>query len=1119
MSGDRIQNSNPGDFLQQAFQASEQGSKRIVIESEGSNPDSISWRVETRFEKLKRVVSFSAITKQQNVRFVETLFRIAEKTGNAEDQQAAEVLAAEVESSPKLSRSKTAIGIAHATWSEAKLLNATPPQVAQAVATLRPEPPTSTPAGVNNTTPPEPTLAEREASINVNAAAKLASDLSEELQNLLDGPVAAGTVERQRWLASARDRVDRLDQLAAGTSQPEQIKQLLAAVKDSLNTWTEAIAPAVTNPSTTRNTVDVPPPIPPRNVSLGNDDAQTLTADLLAALEFVRAGAQPGSKEEQQVWLATAQSQLELLQRRIGEHARPEDFHDIYEALRVAVTEATNRLVQPGTDQTLPDTNVPERDTVGGQAVNRSQPASTLAQTFNQLAATQEVRQLIQTYPQAVGASLEKIFVLAEQVDRGVTAQPPRSRQELAQLRNEATEEQTRLAVALGQRQQSELVVEQVLQALQPFVEAIDARLVLADNTPVHRAQFNSVQDLIDKLIADSRAGVDLDSVQIDPRDLGGVDANLKVNGVPLNELVDPQTGQLPVRTALIAYGVGIPDQPFHISSTTQPLTNHVLRSALRFDPVPGRNKGVDDVLFSETKFAKAIYKHAPGTGYPAAVAHAPKAIPLSDIDYSLTSYDEIRVLASTAYPEFELLPPAVRDNIISSFAANAVGLRDPRFAIVLNQLAIFVRGLVDQGIDPTTLGERSTTQFGKLLELFREAPFAVHPRLANLLTDGRPDEVRRLHIYTPGPVYKHPETPELGDKKTAQDIQRAEDITHRARLLKLDPDNTIVIGNGGGGAAGLLQHLATRYQQSVTNAGGIAPTVVWRFGDSNQNFQVINHEDLAITYEPPEEKRLFHEGKLAQIRPAFFNHLELAAPPNPPFAITTGVTGGKVDDPVGVVAEIITKSIGLTEHGSPKKTYFSRYNASAVGTKDEILFRAAIKSVLAGPDRQRVLAKAGITPTASTPEQEIEAALYVRWIEHVHADRGASVIEAVDVSRKRNLFHLNDRAILLKEGVSPNQWLTQTANDPKAVLLNPAQLIGARHSLESPQTAKFVEWLTGPEGQAAVESFRLREGDSSQQTYASVGGTSFQTLLDNVPALERGSLIDAIWRAEAENY
>ena len=637
---------------------------------------------------------------------------------------------------------------------------------------------------------------------------------------------------------------------------------------------------------------------------------------------------------------------------------------------------------------------------------------------------------------------------------------------------------------------------------------------------------FPSVQHLFDCMLEQFKADVDLNYVQIDLNDLDRLDGDFKINGVKLRDLVDPQTGKLPLRTALIAYLLQFPDEK--VKHFTDNLTATTLW--LSFTEDPEGTSGVGDILFDEIPLAnllELLTGHSVSRGSDVRKSEVLQGFssPASTVSLDLvnTKFEDLREKTLSVYSELAYLPQSSQQYILDQFIECIdEGITDqwtaprnnvnPRLPIILDQVSTLISDLRDQGIEDESLGSKAEWHLYRALVNFNETPFPIrHIRLSNLLLDSKCqfDEVQRLHMYTPGPVHRHPRVPE-----------HIKSLEYKKMLLALDPNNTIVIGNGGGGTTGLIQHLAKRFQTAVTKQAGTAPTIVWRFADSNQNFDVINHIDLAITYVPFMEQQLLDAGQLAQVKPVFFNHLELVAPKHPPFRITAGIRGGQADDPIGVLAEIMIKSMGLkAEDGEPKKTYFSRYNASAIGTKDEVIFRKAIKKVLTSQQRLDVLNKAEID-TVGLNEGQIEASLYKNWITHVVTDRGASAIDAVRIADSQSLFHLNDRAILLKQSISPDRLLTRTPNKVGAVLLNSAQLISAKHSLTSPQSMAFVNWLTGEEGQAAVRSFRLREGDDKlTQPYEPVGGTTFDELTAVAESLEVGTEVDKIWRPESTQY
>jgi len=751
-------------------------------------------------------------------------------------------------------------------------------------------------------------------------------------------------------------------------------------------------------------------------------------------------------------------------------------------------------------------------------------------EAFGELSRQPKLQQALQgEHSQLVAAEFEALFQTAEEISKASSSTAALTLSDVSTLNNDANTRLLSTVTTLPEEAQAS-----VLEAFEPALALLnqqveDFRIAAVKNptsAPTESAKYSSAQDLVNYARTEVGKGVNPDTIQIDLKDLGRIDAEFEINQKPLTALADPSTGKIPLRTAIIAYGLAFPKDGVSPRQGGQPISSSAaITIQLDYEPDPS-TPGPNDRLFSETSLGEILSrKNVSGRSPQARLLVAAPIDLKTQLTPQQLSYQGAKVAFDNWDPAFQALSSETRKELREAFASQAQWRNDPRFGVVLTQLATYISGLQAAGTSPQDLSARAHEHFYKLVGQFQEFPDARHHRLANLLVDGADHEVRRLHIYAPGPVYDHPETPDLKKRQESSVLSivneprfKAEDEQHRATLLSLDPENTLVIGNGGAGAAGLIKHLAVRYQQFAENQGDKPPTIVWRFGDSNQNFQAIKHEDLAITYEPNDEKALLEQGVLAQVQPAFFNHLELAGPPNPPFKVTTPIDDSP-DQPVRALAEIIAKSIDLyDDNGKPKKTYFSRYNASAVGTKDEILFRKAVKHLLNGPSRADILRRGDIDTTGLN-EQQIEARLYQRWIEHVVTDRSASVIKAASESKEKGYFHLNDRAILLQEGVAKENWITATPNKPDALFLNPAQIIGAKHSLESTHANKFVSWLRSEDGQAAVASFRLKKGEQTQQPYESFGNVTFDELVQNVEALEKGTEIDKIWRPEATKY
>ena len=1037
-----IQSSKLENFIEEAYRASNNGKKRVIVDKQSTgNPNNITWKVETSWEAIERRVSSSPITKQQDERFVAVLDSLAQKTGALGDQQVAKNLRDRLQSSPTLDAKTTAIALAYT------FRDATPRHISTTSVGR------STDDGSGRALP----NSTANAVPNSLRLRKTTSDESSVAYNVVNVPKNSVNERPAATVQSAQDLFDSaFQQFSTGVN--------LNNLQINLNDLGKLDYNFKINGIKLRDLVD------PRTGKL-----PLRTALIAYLLQF------------------------------------PNEKIALSGGMRVAPSTAV--VVWLGFT----------KDPDGTSGVND--------QPFNKTRLSDIFSKLLARSGSSVAPRMDS------------HAHNPQYTTSTASVGRSADDNSGR---ALPDSTADAVPNNLRLRETTSDESSVADNVVNVPKNSVNKrptATVQSAQDLFDSAFKQFSAGVDLNSLQVDLNDLGRLDYNFKINGIKLLDLVDPKTGKLPLRTAFIAYLLQFPNETIGPPGGVQITSSIAAGVWLSFTKDPDGTSGVGDKLFDETKltaiFSRLLAQSGSSAPRPSSRGEsegARNSAPTIALDIVNTKYGDLRAKILSVYPEVSYLPQRSQQRILNRFIEQvtldnldqiAVPRQevDPRLPVVLDQVSILISDLRDEGIEGENLGLEAENHLDKALLSFRENPNIKHIRLSNLLLDSksRPDEIQRLNIYTPGPVHNHPKTPQSikpGDDSTTRKGKGRQAAEHKERLLALDPENTLVIGNGGAGAAGLIQHLAKRFQTAVTEQGGIAPTIVWRFGDSNQNFDVIKHEDLAITYEPLVEQKLLDTGQLAQVKPVFFNHLELIAPRVLPFQIETGIQNGQSDDPIKVLTEIITKSIGLNENGEPKKTYFSRYNASAVGTKDEVIFRKAIKTILASKQRFSVLRKAGIN-VARLNEEQIEAALYRSWITHVVADRGASVIDAVRISDDLNLFHLNDRAILLGQSVLPDRWLTRTPNKIDATLLNPAQLIGAKHSLTSPQSVAFATWLTSEAGQKAVVGFRLQAlgSDWITQPYNSVEGATFDELTAVAEDLEVGTEIDKIWRSKSTQY
>jgi len=106
-------------------------------------------------------------------------------------------------------------------------------------------------------------------------------------------------------------------------------------------------------------------------------------------------------------------------------------------------------------------------------------PASNIVEQFNTLASEPKVSSAVQKYAD-VAPALERLFQLSEDIEKGLNSNPPASRQELKNIREQATELQNQVAISVEQKGGD---FDEVYAALAPFVEAIAERVPSGNQT------------------------------------------------------------------------------------------------------------------------------------------------------------------------------------------------------------------------------------------------------------------------------------------------------------------------------------------------------------------------------------------------------------------------------------------------------------------------------------------------------------------------------------------------------------------------------------------------------------------------------------------------------------
>lgn len=354
-------------------------------------------------------------------------------------------------------------------------------------------------------------------------------------------------------------------------------------------------------------------------------------------------------------------------------------------------------------------------------------------------------------------------------------------------------------------------------------------------------------------------------------------------------------------------------------------------------------------------------------------------------------------------------------------------------------------------------------------------------------------------------------------------------DETREAFIKQLDPEKTLVIGNGGAGMAGMLEHWAKRYNAENPDR---PLTIVWRGGHSKMNIDQINNRylDVGLTYDPMFEVPLLKQGLIHPPNHIFYDQMSILLPPGKdPLGVRQANVG---DSPQATMDYMMRKSL-LEDGVEPDDiVYFSRYNASAMGEKDQMMFRIGVKKLAKDPEVQAKYGRSNLS------EQEIldfEVDLYERWMRHVHTEErlfpphifryaqegsGASMWQnrrkihrareiekleekltnegltpgtrqyqerlnagrdaldkrllKVDEAIDRGFAQLNDQGTMAAWGVKDkSEWVLH--KDPDAYLRNPAQIIAASHLSKSAGTplGDFLGWGFGRGGVSSIRDFR----------------------------------------------
>ena len=366
-------------------------------------------------------------------------------------------------------------------------------------------------------------------------------------------------------------------------------------------------------------------------------------------------------------------------------------------------------------------------------------------------------------------------------------------------------------------------------------------------------------------------------------------------------------------------------------------------------------------------------------------------------------------------------------------------------------------------------------------------------------------------------------------------------EIERSGILGDLDPSRTLVLGNGGAGAAGLIKNLAADYNAANPQA---PLTIIWRAGNSDQNFAKLGKDgslDAAFTYEPHFEAASLKRGEIQPPIPVFKDQFTILAPPGKD---PLGIGSLKDKSPENVTREIIKRSLILPDG---EITYMSRYNFSAMGEKDEALFRSAVKDLSNDPEVVQ-LVRAN-NPNLSGPD--LEVAIYNKWMTHVHTEKTFFPWDMIDYAKNGSrsktyrdriangtippeskkaieeafeygFYHLNDYGTMGSRQVARRDWEISDVSKNGNILENPAQLVlnsKLSQAIDTP-IGQFIQFLRSSIGKKSIDEFKPKDATESPFSSRSVDSKEFESIYNQyINLLEKGENVqlETMWRTHLE--
>jgi ABC-type tungstate transport system permease subunit len=324
--------------------------------------------------------------------------------------------------------------------------------------------------------------------------------------------------------------------------------------------------------------------------------------------------------------------------------------------------------------------------------------------------------------------------------------------------------------------------------------------------------------------------------------------------------------------------------------------------------------------------------------------------------------------------------------------------------------------------------------------------------------------------------------------------------------IEQLRKQNTLVIGNGGAGYVGLIKYLAETYNADQSEDSQL--TIGWKFADSHMNFKSIMKGkeggeacDLYITYEPLKERELEELSLVKEIVRLFNDEFPIVGPCSNPANLSPHA------DPIDNIGKIIVYALGLDNRD--QKVYYSRWNHSAMGVKDQQLWCKAVdrlaKKIISLENSDWVIPHANdelqskITnalENETVPYKELKKCIgniiLKEFTDH-HVYKPTKRVfpsGAISATMEEGLYGITDGALIVQHNIKNYKGVN--AQDMKAcniynhadkgsvdhVLTNPAQLLIPNSFDEFPEHSpqyQFLQWLKSEKGHQAISEFNVR--------------------------------------------